>query len=403
VQFPFTLLSITLGGVTLNQVNAVYVALFLHLLSVGTYSLLASVYCRNTGTACRVAFSALFLRWLIPWLAGLFSTLPVTGGSQIESLEWVAALNHGSVYALTNRALSTAFAEGPFPPAAAWWLGESMFLFVVAWLIFEPCTQGDVLSDVQPSLWNRWLARKQRSNHRRAWPAAISGKDFMLLAGGVRGSMLRFAAYMAIAVVFLTIVNIGGGTISPSEVGGTLLGFGFAFLALDIVQSAAKVFRVELQEQTWSALMMLPRTVNGIAWAKIGGCAIGWWPSLMILVLGSLLVPNAIKAMLDGIFDPDAFFPVAYFGMQLVLFVELTVLTSISLTWAAWPLAAPLSFFLVFLGNALTMTCLVSSVAGSGNGLQVIFFLLTGVSVVLAAVLYRRIGVHLITKSSDGA
>ena len=51
-------------------VNAVYVALLLHLLSIGTYSLLASVYCKNTGNACRLAFIAIFLRWLIPALAG---------------------------------------------------------------------------------------------------------------------------------------------------------------------------------------------------------------------------------------------------------------------------------------------------------------------------------------------
>lgn len=402
VQFPFTLLAITLGGVTLAQVNAVYVALFLHLLSIGTYSLLASVYCRNTGTACRLAFTAIFLRGLIPVLAGSLATIIGPGSANVRALEFIASWNNASVYTLTSRALSTAFAETPFPPAAMWWLGESVFLFMLSWVLFEPCTQGDVLSDVQPSLWNKWMARKQRSNHRRAWPAAIAGKDFMLLAGGVRGSMLRFAAYMSIVLAFLGIVSFGGGSISHNDLGGTLLGFGFGFLALDVVQSAAKVFRVELQDQTWSALMMLPRTVNGVAWSKIGGCAIGWWPSLLLITLGGLLVPNVIAPVLDGLFDPDAFFPVAYFMMQVVLFLEMTVLTSISLTWAAWPLAAPLSFFLVFLGNAFLLTCM-SAVANSGNSFQVILFLLTGVSLVLAAVLYRRIGVRLITKAADGA
>jgi hypothetical protein len=377
-------------------------ALFLHLLSVGTYSLIASVYCRNTGTACRVAFIALFLRWLIPVLAGALAAMPGTGFFGSRPLEALAQVHEASVYSLTSRALATTFAEGPFPTPAAWWLGESAFLFLLSWLIFEPCTAGDVMSDVQPSLWMRWMGRKQRSNHRRAWTAAIAGKDFMLLSGGTRGSMLRFLAYMSIMLIFVTIINIGGGSVSHQDVGGTLLGFGFGFLALDIVQSAAKVFRVELQEQTWSALMMLPRNINGVAWSKIGGCAIGWWPSLLMIMLGGLLVPNAVSSILDGIFDPDVFFVVLYVVMQVVLFLELTVLTSITLTWAAWPLAAPLSFFLVFLCNGLMLTCLISS-SGSGNGIQVIFFLLSGISLVIAVVLYNRIGARLLAKASDGA
>jgi len=401
VQFPFTLLAITLGGVTLAQVNAVYVALLLLLLQVGTYSLLASVYCRNTGTACRVAFTLLFIRWLIPALA--FEAASATSGpwSAFPALEFIGEAYRASVFALTKRALMTTFAEGPFPIEAVWWLGESVFLFALSWLIFEPCTQGDVLSDVQPSLWNRLMARKQRSNHRRAWNAAIAGKDYMLLAGGGRGSLLRFCAYMCIIFTFLMIINFGGGSISHQDAGGTLLGFGFGFLALDIIQSAAKVFRVELQEQTWSALMMLPRNMNGVAWSKVGGCAIGWWPSLLMIVLGGLLVPNAVSSILDGLFDPDIFFGVVYFAMQIVLFLELTVLTSISLTWAAWPLAAPLSFFIIFICNALILTCLAT--ASTGGGIQVVFFLLSGISLVFAIILYNRIGAKLIAKMADGA
>ena len=171
----------------------------------------------------------------------------------------------------------------------------------------------------------------------------------MLLSGEPAVRCCGFSLTCASCSIFVTIINFGGGSISHQDVGGTLLGFGFGFLALDIVQSAAKVFRVELQEQTWSALMMLPRNMNGVAWSKIGGCAIGWWPSLLMIMLGGLLVPNAVSSILDGIFDPDVFFVVLYVVMQVVLFLELTVLTSITLTWAAWPLAAPLSFFLVFL------------------------------------------------------
>jgi len=401
VQFPFTLLAITLGGVTQAQVNAVYVALFLHLLSVGTYSLLASVYCRNTGTACRVAFLALFFRWLIPFLAGVLAVAPGTGMFGSRPLQFLHRFNEGSVYALTARALSTTFAEGPFPEAAAWSLVESVFVFFLSWLIFDWCTQGDTVSDVQPSVWTRFLSRRQRANHRRAWTAAIAGKDYMLLSGGTRGSTLRLLIYLVISIVFLVIVNIGGGSITVQDVGGTLLGFGIGFLILDVVQSAAKVFRVELQEQTWSALMMLPRSMNGVAWSKIGGCAIGWWPSLSLIALGGLLVPNAISAILDGLFSPDVILAFGYFVLQVVLFLELTVLTSITLTWAAWPLAAPLSFFLVFLCNGLLTTCLVSSTGG--GGIQVIMFLLCGISAVLAAVLYHRIGARLDIKASDGA
>jgi len=87
--------------------------------------------------------------------------------------------------------------------------------------------------------------------------------------------------------------------------------------------------------------------------------------------------------------------------MQIVLFLELTVLTSISLTWAAWPLAAPLSFFIIFICNALILTCLAT--ASTGGGIQVVFFLLSGISLVFAIILYNRIGAKLIAKMADGA
>ncbi|HVJ84036.1 MAG TPA: hypothetical protein VM452_00250 [Caulifigura sp.] len=397
VQFPFTLLAITLGGVTLLQVTAVYVALLLHLLCVGTYSLLASVYCRSTGKAVQVAFIALLLRWLVPLFAGMLSAL-----SNVRSgpLDAIAAARQAFVFHLTDRALSPTFVDTPFPPAAAWWLAESGLLFLISWLIFEPCTRGDLV-EVQPSLWTRLMTKKKRSNHRRAWTAAIAGKDYMLLSGGVRGTTLRFTIYFGILAAFLAVVNINGGSIGLEEVGGAMFGFGIAFLALDILQSAAKVFRIELQEQTWSALMMLPRSLNGVAWSKIGGCAVGWWPSLLMICLGGLFVPRFVATMLEIIFSPDGFFPVAYSVLQVFLFVELTILISISLTWAAWPLAAPLSFFIIGLCNALIMTCL--AMAGLGNSLQVLFFLLAGVSGVVAAVLYQRIGARLLDKASDGA
>jgi ABC-type transport system involved in multi-copper enzyme maturation permease subunit len=422
VQFPFTLLAVTLGGVTQLQVSGVYVALLLHLISVGTYSLAASVVSRNTGNAVRLAFVAILLRYLIPSLSGSIIGIGGTGSFIDSLLAPISRLNEASVYQLTNRALSTTFGEDELPEnpsgvfaeslarfavlvpvEARWWFVESLAFFVLAWLLFEPCTKNDVVNEPQPSWWARWTTRKQRLNHRRAWPAAVTGKDYMLLAGGAKGTTLRFAAYLTIAIAVALLMGVGPRSLTVTDFGGLLMRVGFGFLVLDVVQSAAKVFRVELQDQTWSALMMLPRGLNSIAWSKIAGCAIGWWPSLSMVAVGMLLVPDTVSNMLDGLFNPDAFFGISYFVMQCVVFLELTVLTSISLTWASWPLAAPLSFFLVFLSNSLLFTCLATMAAGGGGGgFQVIFFLLTGICVVIAAVLYRRIGARLLDKASEG-
>ncbi len=183
-----------------------------------------------------------------------------------------------------------------------------------------------------------------------------------------------------------------------------LFSFGIGFLILDVIQSAAKVFRVELQDQTWSALMMLPWGINSVAWSKIGGCAVGWWPSLSMIFVGGLLVPTAVASFIEGLTSPEAFFFFMFFVAQVVIFLELTVLTSISLSWAAWPLAAPLSFCLVVMSNVLLFTCVLSTIFGGGSeGVQVMMFLLNGVSLAVIAVLYRRIGARLMDKASDGA
>ena len=51
VQFPFALLAIVLGGVTLNQIVSGYIALAAFLALVANLGLLSSVFCRRSGTA----------------------------------------------------------------------------------------------------------------------------------------------------------------------------------------------------------------------------------------------------------------------------------------------------------------------------------------------------------------
>jgi hypothetical protein len=58
---------------------------------------------------------------------------------------------------------------------------------------------------------------------------------------------------------------------------------------------------------------------------------------------------------------------------------------------------------MIFLCNALVLTCLAASAVSGGGGIQVVFFLLSGISLVAAVILYNRIGARLLAKASDGA
>jgi len=404
VQFPFTLLAVTLGGVTIRQVTAAYVALLVYLVYVGVVSLFGSVVCSTTGAACRVAFLILFVRSFVGWIMVGVASAPVISPG-LKSLlgpggEFLAT---ATVSALLGRALETTFSETLAPIPLWTMVGETAAFFVAALALFEPCTKTEVALAANTPLLQRILPRR-KGKRVRAWEWALVGKDYHFLSGGAIRTGLRFVLYLIIAVGLPWLTSwLYSGQMRANDFGFYAIWLGLLFLAFEMLMTAARVFRSEIQEQTWSSLVMLPRSLTNVSWSKIAGCVLSWWPAAATISLGFLLVPDAFTELINGIIsDPTAVLATILVLLQIALILELTTWFSISMTWAAWPLAAPLAVSAVMLINILVGTCLLTGNIGGSGVAEGLLFIIDCLAFTAVGGLYVAIGRRLAQRGSDG-
>jgi ABC-type transport system involved in multi-copper enzyme maturation permease subunit len=147
VQFPFTLLAITLGGVTLGQAVAAYVALAAYLVLVANAGLFCSTVCRRTGPAVvmmglligtLVLLPVLLHRSLAAWAAG-----GGLSGAARFVVATVAALNEASVVRRIVTITQTGFAESAVSVQVASNLAAAAGFFLLAWATFDYFTRGE--------------------------------------------------------------------------------------------------------------------------------------------------------------------------------------------------------------------------------------------------------------------
>jgi hypothetical protein len=379
IQFPFTLLSITLGGITQEQVAACYVALACQLLWVGSIALLGSVVCRTTANACRFAFLVLIARMIIPWLLMAMSGWQGLTASQPGMLVKVGTfLQEATVSALRGRALATTFNESIVPMSAWVMIGQSALVLLASWLLFEPFARIDLTSEPKPPFWRRIRFRRSTRPPRRAWANPLVGKDYLLLGGGHPGTIGRFVLYLLIVAATIIFISLSAPRLEEEGIGATFLIYGLALLAIEALVAAARIYRSEVHDQTWSSLVMLPRSLGWVSWSKLGGCLLGLWPPIALVSIGMLMIPSDVSSFFREVMsDATAVTVSVYVVLEIILALEITTWFSLAMTWAAWPVAAPLAVFAVIMLNVFLFTCLAFSfMRGGGDTAGGIFFML---------------------------
>ncbi len=182
VQFPFALMAIVLGGVTLSQVFAGYAALAAFLALAANIGLLASVVCRRSGTAGGLTLLALLVLvgggnllrpivWMVSlvWVraAGIEESLPGLPvdwwgnqaawfddlGSVLPWTIWVGdcldACDRLSILSRLSLIGGAGFDEPAMGAQVVLHLGSAMSLFGLSWLMFVPATR-NALTGVPP-------------------------------------------------------------------------------------------------------------------------------------------------------------------------------------------------------------------------------------------------------------
>jgi ABC-type transport system involved in multi-copper enzyme maturation permease subunit len=344
VQFPFTLLAITLGGVSWNQVTAAFCTLLAHVVLVGGLALLFSVIFRRTGTAIGLTFLIMLPLIIIPP-----SVLRVLKGppGAVPPPEWQPWFDCGlSVLQTVVDAsaaprlweiLTTGFSGSPCGFQVLTNLAAGGILFGLAWLLFDPCNR-NLDDEVRRSGPVLSLIRRQKGRSRRAWRLAIVGKDFRSQAGGWSVQFGKLVAYLLLfGLIAYLIEDFRWSRVNADDLGKTIIITTFYFVfPIEIVLLASRLFRTELKDRTWPLLLSLPLSLPEIAYAKLAGALFALTPAVFCFCLGILLNPSHIaRDVSDMIDEPIYMLIIVLYLAYLLLLGHLTTLFSVlSNAWA---------------------------------------------------------------------
>jgi len=349
VQIPFALLAVTLGGVTVHQVLAVYGALAAYLVLLANLGLFCSV--AGSGSASASGLMTLVLGLFLigaPLIdAALASTLPVPGGTGTvwTAAAWVSSrLVAASVFVRLNTILDISFAGSVWSFQVWSNFAAAGAFFGLSWLLFDRLT-GSARPLLGPlrALRNAPDRLPTRSP-RRVWVSPIAWKDFHFLAGGRKIMIAKTILYG------LTIAGFWGYLISTSprpmywrnpleEIGQIAMLEMIGAIVLELSLLASSLFRGEVKDRTLPLLMMLPRTTGSIAYAKTGGALLSLGPAVGWFCVGAVLAPDSFVDGLELFFTyPSAVFAWLYV-LIFALFLYLTVYLSLVVKWGALPLA----------------------------------------------------------------
>lgn len=413
IQFPFAMLSVTLGGVLWSQVYAAFWMLLAYLFLVGNIGLFFSVWCHRAGTAFGLTVAFLF-----------FFTVGAHQGATIAS--------HFSLNAGTSRALDTVadgfksincisradqifsvgFDASPFDTYFWGNVAIGCAFFLLSWLTFDRATSrepsprswwqelvgpparstsparrpkpaGAVESETRPA---PQPARRPRGRH--SWDAALVYKDFHQIAGGPLFLLIRVV--VGAAAVFGTIgliFSMGGGSSASEAVeilGGTSLTWGILFLILEVAALFARSARAEIKDRTWATLVLLPKSIPDILLGKLAGGGFAVLPALAMITFGVLTTGHEWIGEFSNSGFIGAFF---WICAQILLAFQLAMYFGLVFDFAIWPLAVCMAGFCVIIGNTMTIACFAAS--GARGGEEVFMGMLGIGAVVLTGIFFH--------------
>jgi len=361
VQLPFIQLAITLGGVTFTQITAVYVSLASFLVLMANLGLFFSVVSKNTANSAARMLVVLVLYGLLAVVAKevLSSYLTSTRSPPVWTLylwDVVQFLYDSCVVSQLEIAMITGF-SGSYLSLQVWTnLLAGLVLFLMSWALFERCSQNAGQAASSSSRYDLFKNIKslRRKYVGRAWPQAILWKDFHFLAGGYSYFILKFWGYgfllMIGPMIGLIMDWIYPGSLRHTTftemVGWCFLVGGIYIILFEVVVLASLVFKREIKDQTLSILVMTPHSVAAISRDKTFACLYSLIPSLIYILVGAAIVPEAVNEFLRDLLFRNAqdFSACMMIASMYIAFVLLVSYVSLFLKWGIIPAAGAISF-----------------------------------------------------------
>ena len=358
-QFPFALLAITLGGISVTQIIATFIALGGYLFLIANFGLLMSVWAKRSQEAA--AGMVLVLLFLFGFAPAFSESVGRLSKSYLANQTWLintaARIEkfHQSTSVINQ--LDAIFTTSGDYSVFSWQFFASIafgvLAFLVAWISFRRILWApDVdrperfILGAKKRRWSPFLGRP--------WKNAIAWKDFHFMSGGLPGLVIKSLFYgIAGSQCFYFRKEIAKGL----QMDGGLLfrDLLLCILSLEVLVLASRFFQIERKSGTLPTLLMLPKTVTRISYAKIVGCLLSLAPTTIALLVTEQILWRQIGA--DRFVYTDR---MVMLICGLLLLSHLTVLCSVIVKWGALPLAIGLSLiawtmFLPFIAVAMSL------------------------------------------------
>lgn len=382
LQFPFILLAITLGGVTLAQIIAATLALLAYMILLANLGLFCSVFCRNTSRAAGLTF-LLLIAYLggVPLAAAVVADMvqsgyilagdPAVQGAQ-DVLERLSA---SSIFRRIWEITQTGFAESPLSSQVVGHVVSAGVLFLLSWATFDLFTREsgrenpDRMSPFTPT--GRW----KQLGAGRAWANPLAWKDFHFMAGGWFYLAAKSVLYGILLAALLIVVSTGEPYVSWENLGGWTMGTMAVVAALELCHFSSRVFNDELKWKTLPVLALLPISPARLMVSKVAGGVIGLVPAAGYFLLGAAVWPEG--------FGQAALSPITWYGvMMFLIFLHLTAYLSLFVKWGAFALSFVIMFVFAYCCPVFTMLFLLVSV-GQGSILACVPIILVGFMLVV--------------------
>jgi ABC-type Na+ efflux pump permease subunit len=350
VQYPFTILAVTMGGVTQDQVRATYVAMLAHLILLSGVGLLCStVSARNRTASLRMTLFVI-VSFLIPAICGrslaFFSWKPPALRS---ALQWIS---ESSVFLQMGDILASGFQEALISPQVITNIAIGCLGYVLSWCLF-----GQVVQNLSTEPTTRGLTARSTNSLRifsagRPKVEPFAWKDFYFVGGGIGAMLIRFALYIAVYFVAVLIAEgllFGGLPTGRKAATGIYLVLMMFAIAIDAGLVVSRSLHEEFKGQTLTSLILTPSTTGWILYAKIVGSLLVWLPAPACLIFGITQLPDGYRCVDDFFRRPG---PPFWLIAHLLFVPHAAAVAATFVRWGALPIAIGLSIGSGFLSGS---------------------------------------------------
>jgi ABC-type transport system involved in multi-copper enzyme maturation permease subunit len=353
VQYPFTLLAVTMGGVTSTQIRCAFVGLGAFMLLLAGFGLFCSTVAPRSRTSSGLIILGLVLYVAIPYAAYEFHQFLIDN-EIVESasmwgglLEWIG---NSCLYLQINTIMTSTFNESPFSAQAISNIVGGLVCFFAAWALFPLCTRNPSTESVSRGMLSHKKASWRILSPGRPGTNPHYWKDFYFTGGGLGMILVRVAFYVALWCVSYVLCEFWWGSNSfQGQYPNQRAIFMYQLLVLFIITIElalvlTRCLNDEVRNQTLATLVMLPESLNSIVYSKLLGGVSACLPGLVCLFTVSSLTTAGWHHTGEFFDEAAGYFFLAHF----LLVPHLAMVLGLYLRWGCVPLAVGLGIGSLF-------------------------------------------------------